>query len=630
MILTKRHVRLLQELSQSRSAGKYEVDYEASEQEIKDDLLVLEQEGLINMSSPLVYSIGYFGEAVFEIYEELLKSGMLTGWGDWDENFRWVGSEVIAAIESAVIGGKVDSATAGLLEVRGFMKNGELTPQAEKLFEIYRRIHPRLVISRELADYIRKMPPGPASKSMLPAGGNLVIELEAMRLIAFSVPSSDVYSLTGLGQAVREVLLKTYPASPVVIDEGIIATFKKAFDEGFESLGDAARETMIELGYFDPSGNMLPAGEALEEVVRIYETGVRRSHRSFHLEEVEAETLETIELVWEVNKTNPEIVPDQEWIRKYLMKKKRERVIAFMEKVGSDIEKIPILKRGIYREVKEIPVEKWFDKYFDMTTILYTLEAFNLIHSYEHPKYPGRRVYSLTDLGRMVLEDRARNSFKDVSSTAVKAITMTRKEFSAPNIEWYQRAVDEGLVGSGAPSESGLLMAYIAESIKRKPHLTSLELKILHVLPERGFLMDDLLQVIKADPVEVRWAVEKMEARMIVDILPGGAVVLTSAGKKLKKALSGVPESIKHPVNPLLVRVLEALKKVGTIYEKERKVRIVPSRLKDALKVSGLDPSTFDEMMRVARAARFVGSNSLNEAGMLILEALEDMEASLT
>ncbi len=627
MILTRQHIELLKELSKGRDEGIYETDYAGASKEIRDALLVLEMEGFVNLRSPLVYSLGYFGEAILNIYESLVDKGALPRWDEWSDTFRWVGSEVIAAIESAVLGGKVDRATARLLEERGFYVNGELTPEAHELFEVYRRIHPRLVISSSLADYIRKIPPGPASKSMLPVGANQLFELEAMRLLAFSVPASDVYALTGLGQAVRGVLLKTYPASPVIIDESIMTVFKKAFDEGFDVLDDSAKNTMVELGYFDSSGEVLPAGESLSEVIRIYETGPRRTHRSFHIEEIEIETLETIESLWGVNRTNPEIVPDRDWIRKYLMEKKRERVMKFMEKVGGDIGRVPLIRRKAYREVREIPVERWFDKYFDLTTILYTLESFDLIEAFEHPEYPGRRVYSLTELGKRVLEDRLKNNFREVSSAAVKAVTVTRKEFSAPNIEWYERAVEEGLVGSGAPSESGLLMAYVAENIKRKPHLTALELKILHRIPEKGVLVDEVLELVDEDPVEVRWALEKMEARMVLDILPGGGVVLTCPGKKLKKALAGVPESVKHPINPLLVRVLEALRKVGTIYEKERKIRVLPSKFKEALKLSGLDANTFDEMLRVARSAKFVGSNSLNESGMLILEAFDEMGA---
>jgi hypothetical protein len=124
---------------------------------------------------------------------------------------------------------------------------------------------------------------------------------------------------------------------------------------------------------------------------------------------------------------------------------------------------------------------------------------------------------------------------------------------------------------------------------------------------------------------EVEYALNKLEARGYIDILQNEAIVLTEAGKLIKRALSGTPEGFANPITPLAVRVLEALRKVGTLYEKEKKVRVLPKNFAEAMKLSGLDPDSFEKELIVLRASNLIGKNSINEAGLLILEALEKL-----
>jgi len=211
-----------------------------------------------------------------------------------------------------------------------------------------------------------------------------------------------------------------------------------------------------------------------------------------------------------------------------------------------------------------------------------------------------------------------------IHAPAVKAVNITKTEFGAPNYEWYEEAKRINLVGGGFPTKTGKLYSELAYKIRRKPHLTRFELQILHKVPEKGFLVDDVYSEFDETlKEEVEFGLNKLEARGFLDILPNNAVVLTEAGKLIKKATSGVPEGIGNPVNPLIVRILEALSKVGNLYVKENRVRILPKNWEEAIRISGLDKETFKKEIEVARMANFIGKSSINEAGLMILKAYE-------
>jgi len=265
---------------------------------------------------------------------------------------------------------------------------------------------------------------------------------------------------------------------------------------------------------------------------------------------------------------------------------------------------------------------KWKEKMKDVIQeSLYTLESFNLIHSEE---LNGKKVHLLSEHGVKVLEEMVNKGVRNIPSMAVKAVTISNKEFASPNIEWYEKGIETNLLGRSEPTKAGRMYAEMAYQIKRLPHVTRFELQILHKLPEKGFFVQDVYnQFDETWQEEIEYALNKLEARGYIDILQNEAVALTEVGKLIKYALSGTPEGIANPITPIAVRVLEALKKVGTLYEKERKVRVLPKNFKEALKLSGLDAETFEKELTVLRVSNLIGKNSINEAGLLILEALE-------
>jgi Uncharacterized conserved protein len=250
------------------------------------------------------------------------------------------------------------------------------------------------------------------------------------------------------------------------------------------------------------------------------------------------------------------------------------------------------------------------------------MEGFELIRSTVDDE--GKEVFEITEWGEKVLERKV----EEVSSDSVKAITITRKTFSSPNIEWFNKAKEEGLVGSFEPTKNGYFFANLAEHIERLPLLTKFEREVFSLIPEKGVTVDEVVNKLKDRYEEdrIRFALEKLEARHLIEILPDGNVIETEAGVLMDKALSGVPTGLGFPVNPLLVRVLMALREVGTLYVKERKVRILPKNIKEALKISGLSKEAFQDALELARAAGFIGETSINEQGLLLLDAVEEDE----
>jgi len=153
---------------------------------------------------------------------------------------------------------------------------------------------------------------------------------------------------------------------------------------------------------------------------------------------------------------------------------------------------------------------------------------------------------------------------------------------------------------------------------------------VFDAIPEYGMTVSQVFRELEKEiePEWIKWALEKLEARHLIEVLPDGNIVETEAGKLLDRALSGVPKGMGFPVTPLIVRVLQAVAEVGSLYRKERCVRILPRQFADARRRSGLAGDAFQNALELARAAGYMGQNSINEAGLLILEAVAKMNPS--
>ena len=635
MIVRKEHAKVLLELLEKRDAGTSYMDTALFSSPVLDEL---EIQALIRMYSPVRIGLTYLGGELALTLRELIEAGQLVPPDQWPDGWRWLGSEVIAMLDAAQRAGRVGPLAELHLRERGLaedIKEEEtgkvyvgLSEAGQRIWDIYNALHPRLEISAALAEIIRRTPVGPTTADRLHTGTHEEHMLEGMRLVAYSIPNTDVYAFTALGQAVKKALeTGGFTNEGAALSEDLLWALVDWVDG--REITPLAQSTLQSLGYIGVDGTLLPAGEWALEAFRLWQGGIRKDVWTIAIVAEEAEVLKTIQSLWEKAETNPHQRPTFAALRAEMIDRKVKAYKALVERYGRKLDEMPKKYQTIARRFMEArDLARWYDENFDLRAVLYSLESFRLIETVEDED--GKEVFRLTEYGRKVWEDQAQAE-RDVSSTAVKAITMTRKTFSAPNLEWWEEAKEARLVGSVAPTASGYLYASLAEEIRRLPHLTRFELKVFHVIPARGMSIDELFKSLGDEESDkIRWALEKLEARHLIDILPDGNIVETAAGEKLDEALAGVPEGFGNPVNPVLYRVLRAIADAGTLYVKEQKVRILPRNLKEAWRRSGLPKDVFDDALEAARAAGFVGRNTLNKAGLLLLEAVQLMNPQET
>ncbi len=634
MIIRKEHVLALLNLDEAAHTGVTTLTIPTTEE---DPYIELELQGLIRLEKPSTYSLTYWSKYLVSIIKEMIEKQLLEHPANWEEGFRWIGSEVITMLQNAEVNdGLPGPYIKEFLEKRGFIKDDTINEYGRRVVEIFRNMHPRLLITADTFKYLKDMPAGPGPASILPVRGRELLKLEAMRLIAFSVPKSDIFTLTPLGRTIKKVTQYAIPAFNTIISEDILDSLIKLWDaEDISVLTDVEKETLMSLGYINDKGEFLPAGEYLTEVYWIWKEGKGiKPLKTFNLEQIDEEILKTIDILWEKNKSNPEILPTPDEIAKFLYEKplkeykhlhsfygrrlyqdlgyqKKEEIKAKFAEVKTTEE----LFKSFYEAGG-----KWYEKIGDVIrTSLYTLEAFNLVKStFEKNK----EVYILTEYGKEVLEDIKQKGVREIHATAVKAINMNYSEFTAPNYEWHEKAVEAHLVGNGEISTSGELYSKLAYEVQRLPHITKFEKMVLQAIPEKSFFIEDIYA--NFDEVwqeEIEYALDKLEARGFINILPNHAIVLTEAGKLIKRAIAGAPLGMSNPLTPLGMRILLALQKIGSLYTKEKKVRVLPKNWVTAYKVAGLDPETFNKELKVLRMAGLVGTNSITEAGILALEA---------
>jgi len=573
MIVTKKHAKLI-----TRIATKWEEGLEL--EKAADSLTDADLESLYHLElAGLVYEeedkfvLSQAGWLIAEALDEFVGSAGPID--DWDDDFRWIGSEVISMIEvvRAAQGSAADQETiARELDRRGFMRDGTLLPTAESVLEAYNIAEPDVFLPKSLCEKIRKVPPGPGRKGLLPLSTEEIFQLEAMRLLTFSLPMGNNYSLTGAGQQIRAGLL-TGAAPTVPITAELLFYLLE------EELSDEASEGLMAIGAINDELELLPAGVHFQTAAELLFLASIPINPAVDFGEVDLLTLETIEQLWKRHSANPDLIPSYDTIRREV-ERKRDGLAAW-----------------------------------DVAYSLHLLESFRLIDSERIE--PGGLVYRLTEWGGKVLADRREHGMKPVFSTGVMAITTTRMENLSPDDGWVETAVEQGLVGNGYPTKSGRLFARLAGEMERLPLISAFEGKVLGALPLwRGMFEDKLLSLFpSAERERVLAAVRKLIAHGLVDALPGRLYSVTEAGEKFKRGISPVPDEMKFYVTPhilrLLVTMVEVIEREGRTdwREIERGTRFAPV--------------LFNEVRTQASRAHFIRGDKLTTAGELLVEGVE-------
>ncbi len=570
MIITKGHALLLKRLKDKWSQG---LQLEKVADELNDeDLEYLAQlilSGLIEEGEE-GYSLTQAGHLINEAIGECsVATGDFEGWAD---NFKFIGSEVISMIEVARnaqgdIGKKPEIAAP--LEARGMAKDGRLMPVAESILEAYDIAMPKISLTPSLMEGLRKCPPGPGVKSLLPFSRDEIWELEAMRLLTFSLPEGNGYSLTGPGQQLRASLIKGLAPSPVLDDEMLLLSLKENPDAEI-------RQKLQAIGALDAQGELLPAGEALKSAARLLFVKPVEFAPSVCIDRSDFAVLEAIQELTDKARENPEIQASAKMVKQY------------MESKG-------MAKSHTHRS-------------------LLVLEAYSLVDAMISDS--DQLLYELTRLGKAVLTDRKAQHLGSVSAMAVMAITTTRVENLSPDDKWLAMSEKEGLVGKGFPTKSGRLFARMACNIKRLPVVDGVQRRVMDVMPFwRGMFIEQICEFLSGMKREdILTAIDRLAGSGLVDILPGDLCRISEPGELFKRAMSVVPEGIELHVSPHMLRILEAAAKNqvnGKIDWKQTE------------RSCGLAKEIINETVLAMRKLMYIKSDKLTNAGKLLLEGME-------
>lgn len=524
------------------------------------------------------FSLGLYrikGEDVFEVRREglrLLETWSLAGKPEVDP---WVDSRVYTMLYTAAAadGYVVRGEWGPILEDRGLASGGRITGAASQLLEFVPKLERSFIVTKLMAKALARAPDGPAPASDY---GKWLKVYEAMGLAVGSVPQNAFYSLTMAGRFVKRALLRANLDAPFpsIVNPRVLEALERA--ERRAELSGEEKAALGMLGFLKSTGELDYPGRLVLAAYRTVRSMQRRRTAPMALSPHEERLVKAVVETWrdKVEGRRPNILVNKEWIgRKYL--------------------------------------ELWGEEPpGDLSLDLLHLESLGLVRETVEE---GKQVYEPTREGEIIAG--LPGVGKGAPVLAVKSIT-SPMSFESPATEWISLGIDHGVVARGGPTKRGERLARASQAA-RSPLVTRVEAMVLQRIPEgrsvERRLLEDAVKAAGGDPVE---AIDRLEARGLIETLPDGRIRLTYPGRLVKTALIGVPSGVAVPISPVIVRVIKAVNDYG---------------IEDLATLVGktrLSLDTVKEALTIARAAKFIGrGGGLTAAGKALLEALAAMTA---
>ncbi len=256
MIVTVRHLKMLRRLA----TGGLEKVEELSAEDL-EVLLHLRLAGLITEEEES-FALTRSGLLVLESLEAAEKACALN-FAELYDGYRLVGSRIISILEICTRAqGRTDFQPDlnKELEERGLAQGGRLQPWAQAILEAYRSAEVEFFVTPELAKSILALPVGPARKNYLePIPEDHVFQLEAQRLITFTLPEGEFFAFTGVG-AQLWAALRTGLVPEISLSTRVLK----------DILAGQRTEVLEQLGAIDPQGELTVPGKHLLMAAKLF------------------------------------------------------------------------------------------------------------------------------------------------------------------------------------------------------------------------------------------------------------------------------------------------------------------------------------------------------------------------
>ena len=569
MIVTVGHLGVLKRLEEKaqEGVGLHRLLDEISEEDL-ERLIQLQMAGLVHREEE-EFVLTRSGRLILETFFQLEEDGLLD-LSDKTNSYRLISSRIISMLVVAERAqGRTDFSKVinQALEERGLAQEGRLHPLALSLLEAYRGATVSLIITPSLAETLKKIPPGPGEKSLLvDLPDEHILELEAQRLLTFSLPEGRCYSLTGVGNQLRAAL-KSGLAPEVTIHRGTLE----------DIVSGQATEPLKRLGALDEEGNLTYAGKHLLNAAQLFFKPIV-VNPSLDLDQIDLDLLEQLQLKKDI---------------------REEELILTMEEAG--IRDEGRLRQGLFR-----------------------LEGFGLVRT------TSQRTLELTELGKELIREpeikKAPVDAREVMALTTVRMENLSPDEGWVELATHHGSLGRGFPSKRGQLLARLasrierLPVITAEELKI---LRDLPLW-------RGISREEILTKFDTPAEEVERCLRRLIASGVVDVWPGSLYALSPAGEKIKQGLSGVPEGVAFPLTPHIWRLLLALRAVGKSRQGGRKIRVTEEKVQEAIEIAAMGPEAFARALEAARICRYIPGYDILETGVLLLEGAELLKQLIT